>query len=136
VEFLPKNTVFNRFLVLFLLLSFLLISMAVLPIFIGINASNSIDVSQSDKPYSAPSLGLAAFNSLDYLAVENYYYQIGSGQAFQSRKLLEDRCATLSSALTRTYSATLYSAIPASEIYGQFNSTKVAEFLHAKDGMI
>lgn len=133
---MPKHVVSNRFLVFFLLLSFLLISMAVLPIFIGINASNSICVSPSDKPDGTPSLGLVIFNTLDYLAAENYYYQIGSGQTFQSRKLLEGKCFSLSSALSCAYSNILYSAFSSDEIYRQLTSNKITEFLHSKDGMI
>lgn len=133
---MPKHVVLNRFLVFFLLLSFLLISMAVLPIFIGMNASSSIDVSQSDKTDGTPSLGLFIFNTLDYLAAENYYYQIGSGQTFQSRKLLGNKCFALSSALSCAYSNIRYSPLSSDEIYGQLASNKITEFLHAKDGMI
>jgi len=132
----PKHIVLNRFLVLFLLLSFLLISMAVLPILIGINAANSIGVSQSNSTDSAPSLALVIFNALDYLAAENYYYQIGSGQTFQSRRLLESKCFSLSSALPCAYSNLQYCAVSSDEIYGQLTSNKITEFLHSKDGMI
>ncbi len=133
---MPKCKVTNRFLVLFILLSFLLISMSVLPILIGISASNTIGVSQSEKTDNPSSFGLVIYNNLDYLATENYYYQIGSGQSFQSRKLLEDRCVTLASALPQKYSTIPYSDLPSDEIYGQLSSNKISEFLHLKDGMI
>ena len=133
---MPKHVVLNRFLVFFLLLSFLLISMAVLPIFIGINSTDSISVSQSGKTDSSPSLGLVIFNTLDYLAAENYYYQIGSGQTFQSRKLVGNKSFALSSELPYANSNIQYNALSSDEIYGQLSSNKIAEFLHSKDGML
>lgn len=133
---MPKHVVLNRFLVFFLLLSFLLISMAVLPIFIGINSTDSISVSQSGKTDSSPSLGLVIFNTLDYLAAENYYYQIGSGQTFQSRKLVGNKSFALSSELPYANSNIQYNALSSDEIYGQLSSNKITEFLHSKDGML
>lgn|GEM_PF-2212071 len=133
---MPKKTFSNRFLVLFLLLAFLLINMAVLPIFLSLSASNSENVSQPENSSGSTSLSLGIFNSFDYLDAENMSYVIGSSQSFQTRRLIEERFVSLSSALPRIYSDITYYTLSSEELYGFLCLNKITEFLHAKDGML
>ena len=133
---MPKYAVHSRFLALFLLLTFMLISMAVLPAIAGMNSSNSIDVSQPDKTDGSASLSLAVFNCFDYLDAENISFKIGSSQSFQTRRLIEEGCNSLSSALPSAYSDISFAAFSFEELNGRFSLNKITEFLHAKDGMI
>lgn len=133
---MPKKAVSNRFLVLFLLLAFLLINMAVLPIFMGLNASNAANVAQTENTNGSTSLGLGIFNSFDYLDAENMSYVIGSSQSFQTRRLIEERFVSLASALPRIYSDITCYTLSSEELFGFLCSNKITQFLHAKDGML
>ena len=134
-EIMPKNVVYNRFLVLFLLLSFLLLNLAVVPAAVCLSsASDKINPQQDNSSGSSLSLGL--LSSFDFLDVENISFIIGSSQSFQTRRLIEERCVTLSSAVPCTLSFILFSDLSFHELSSLFSSNLITEFMHTKDGMI
>ncbi len=132
---MPKYLANNRFLVLFFLLSFMLLSIAITPAIAGINSPVSVNAPQQDGSGSS-SLSLSGFNCSDYLNAENISFIIGCSQSFQTRRLLEESSENLSSLLPSTFSSFSFAALSFQELVRLFCSNKITEFIHAKDGMI
>ena len=133
---MPKNVVNNRFLVLFLLLSFMLISFAIIPATVSISCADTASDTQQSNSGSSSSLSLGDFNCFDYLYTENISFIIGSSQSFQTRRLIEEGCESLSSAIPYAFSLIPFAALSFQELSRLFCSNKITEFMHAKDGMI
>ena len=133
---MPKYLANNRFLVLFFLLSFMLLSIAITPAIAGINSSVSVNAPQQDGSGSSSYLSLSGFNCSDYLNAENISFIIGCSQSFQTRRLLEESSENLSSLLPCTFSSFSFAALSFQELVRLFCSNKITEFIHAKDGMI
>ena len=131
-----KNVVNNRILVLFILLSFMLISFAVIPATISVSCADSASDTQQNNSGGSSSISLGDFNCFDYLYTEYISFIIGSSQSIQARRLIEQGGVTLSSAIPYAFSFILFSDSSFQGLSGLFCSNKITEFMHAKDGMI
>lgn len=133
---MPKYVVNNRFIVIILLISFLLISLAVIPTVANINNMNQINEPQQNNSESDASLSLGILNSYDYQDAEYFYYKIGSSQSFQARRLIEESHDTLASALPFALSFVFIYSLSILVMSWRGSSVMITEFMHAKDGML
>ena len=133
---MPKYVVNNRIIVFILLLSFLLISLAVIPTVASLSNLNQITEPLQNSSENNASLRLGILNSYDYQDAEYFYYKIGSSQSFQTRRLIEESHDTLASALPYALSFISFYALLILGMTRRSSSLTITEFMHAKDGML
>ena len=124
----------NRLLVIFLILSFLLLSLAVVPICsISFENPSGLPFDISSDIHS--SLSLLVNNSADYQETQSSIYQYGFLQNVRPKLL-----STFISLSVLLFVSGLWLIICAFyyeyELFLKKSSIKIAEYLHDKDGMI
>ena len=133
---MTKKAVSLRLLVLFLLLSFLIFNIACLPVFQNADSFSASDSASHDRVDANIPVSLVIHGNLDSLEAENVAYRIGSDQTFLIRRLSSDRFVSLFSSITLVILSILYLYPLYNKIFEHLCSARIAEFIHAKDGMI
>ena len=134
---MPRSSVFAKMMALFLMLSFLLLSTTVLSFFsVSKTADSAAASSQTEKTDGSASVSFFVCNFIDFLEAENFAFKLGLGPAFQSRKIMTEKSGQLFGAVISFCSALLLASLCLSKNYPPLNSSRIAEFIHAKDGMI
>lgn len=133
---MTKKAVSVRFLVLFLLLSFLIFNIACLPIFQNADSFNVIASNSHDKVDASIPVSLFIHGNLDSLEAENVAYRIGSDQTFLVRKLSSESFISLFLEITLIFFSISNLYPINNQISEHLSTIKITKFMRTKDGMI
>ena len=133
---MTRSAVSVRFLVLFLLLSFLFFNIACLPSFLNVDTSPVSAAAHTDRVDSSIPISLFIRGNLDCLEAENVAYRIGSDQTFLARKLSSQSFIALFAVILTFYLNISYLKSKYNENFVQLCSSRITGFMRKKDGMI
>lgn len=131
---MAKNNTLNSLFVFFLILSFLLVIIASIPLCVGASPdSGSLDKAEKANIHLSASQMIP--DSLDYKASESITFKFGLRQAVRLKLPNMLICPSDLPIPAITASSIFLMFFPC-EIYPQLSSIKIAGYLHAKDGML
>ena len=131
---MTNSTALNRFWILLLLLSFLLLNLTLLASFFA--SGDTVSLGNTSTHDSGSSINLSFRSSLDYLDAESITPRFCANRVVTLKKTSDERYQAVYSFPSDGGSDAHYRTFCLVPPSGQTSPAKICEFMHSKDGML